>query len=87
LADFNFDPNLHSNILRGASDPSNPGNNNAPINPVFFWNATANNMGDDRMGIPAFRTSMTMLTMGTMATGATNQQNYPFDRYAPRSWI
>ena len=67
-------------MLRSATDPSNPGNNNIPANPVFLWNATANNMGDDRTGIPAFRTSMTMLTMPTRTTGVTNQQNYPFDR-------
>jgi len=69
-----------SNLLRGAVDPSNPADNNFPATPVFFWNATANNLADDRPMIPAFRTSITLLTIGKMP-GGTNQQNYPFDRY------
>jgi hypothetical protein len=67
-------------MLQSARDPSNPADNNIPTNPVFLWNATANNLGDDRTNIPAFRTSLTLLTMGTRETGVTNQQNYPFDR-------
>jgi hypothetical protein len=71
-----FDPN----ILRNTADPSNPADNNIPTNPVFLWNATANNSDDDRPNIPAFRTTMTLLRTGT-ATGV-NQQYYPFDSYS-----
>jgi len=72
---------LDPNILRSTVDPSNPADNNIPTNPVFQWNATANNNGDDRTSIPAFRSSMTLLTTGNAAASLTNQQNYPFDSY------
>jgi len=70
---------LDTNVLRGTTDPSNPGNNNIPTTPVFSWNATANNLADDRPGLPAFRTSMTLLT--SVGNVVTNQQDYPFDSY------
>jgi len=70
---------LDTNVLRGTTDPTKPGDNNIPTTPVFSWNATANNLADNRPGIPAFRTSMTLLTL--FGSGVTNQQDYPFDRY------
>jgi hypothetical protein len=77
-ADSSYAPYPCRNVLRGTTDPTNPGDNNIPTAPLFSWNATANNLADDRPGIPAFRTSLTLLT--TTGSGVTNQQDYPFDR-------
>lgn len=65
-------------IFRVTSDPSNLGDNDLSATPVFSWNTTANNLADDRPGIPGFHTSMTLST--TTRSGQTNRQDCLFDR-------